>query len=293
MPVADFDGDGVQDVAMYEQATGVTPAKLLFASGVLNGSGGAQHSCQVNGIARGFAAADLLRAGHAQLVVLTRDAVDGGPTGAAYARLITFDGSGYTQTQQWFVDAGSDGVSAGDFDGDGNADLAFTSQQHADPVWLWFGDGTGSFPHQVMVDVTDLSFAVFPVYVSATAGRGIVVDGASSFHTLVPRDAGYVTAPTGFGFVPNSNGGHHMVSADLDGDGLTDLLSGDYGGPGATALKWWRAGPTGYVQSDFAGEATPGVAVVDIDNDNILDVVTLETRSSAGWAGLRVRKGHR
>jgi hypothetical protein len=247
------------------------------------------HSCTVNGIAVSAAAIDLVRSGPPQLAVLTQGLADGGANGAAHVTFFALAGTACIAGLPLFVDGGADGISTGDFDGDGSGDIAFTATAGG-PVTLWFGDGDGGFPMRTTVVAAMEALGVLPVYYAADAGRGIVVDGPNSFQVMRPSAGVYV--PLGSSASKASSGTiTPLVAADLDGDGLTDLL---WGNPitGTPSLQVWR--PTGnpyQLTSAFDGGPTQGVAVVDVDGDHRLDVVTLESNMTQPWSGLRIRRG--
>jgi hypothetical protein len=288
MPVADFDGDAIDDVAFYDfSSTSVVFATAPTAAG--SGAAVPMHSCTVNGVAVSAAAIDLVRSGHPQLAVLTQGLADGGANGAAHVTFVALAGSGCIAGLPLFVDGGADGLSTGDFDGDGSGDIAFTATAGG-PVTLWFGDGDGGFPRQTTFGPVLEALGVQPVYYAADAGRGIVIDGPNSFQIMRPNGGGYMNVGNSANKA-SSGTVTQVVAADLDGDGLTELL---WGNPisGSPSLQVWRPTVSGYqLTSAFDGGPTQGVAVVDVDGDHRLDVVTLESSMTQPWSGLRIRRG--
>ena len=188
------------------------------------------------------------------------------------------------------VSGETDDVVAGDFDSDGDADLAFAQGDggiSGQSVLVFLNNGNGTFgPQQsfpcgkgplrlVTVDVDkdgDLDLVTANNYWSETTVSVLYNNGTGSFATRVDFPVG--AAPL------------ELAAGDLNGDGFPDLavcagipnlavlLNNGAGAYGAPAT--WQANATGYSQG-------PGLAIADMDKDGDLDIVLDE--QTGGYSG--------
>ena len=185
----------------------------------------------------------------------------------------------------------SGGLAVGDFDGDGNADVAFTSIV-SKKVYQYFGVGNGTFT----AGTTPLEFPHAqrePVDVEAGDFNG---DGKDDLAILIRNPYGGVNphgplkialsngvartfgTPADFGDLPSS---FELLVHDMDGDGALDVLIA-----GNTGLVLFRGIGDGTfaAQQTFGSGSWLGIAIDDFDRDGGPDVVA--TDFSLGTVGV-------
>ena len=191
------------------------------------------------------------------------------------------------------------GLGVGDVDGDGRVDLleatgywAQPQSLSGDPVWTKKAQSFGSEPAQMFAYDADGDGDEDVVTSLAAHGYGIAwfeqrtSAGATTFaeHLIAtndPADAGSSVLI----FQP-----HSLDMADVDGDGLSDIVTGERfwahvpaGNPdpnGPAALYWFRlerdasgARFTPHLVDDASGVGTQVVAA-DVNGDGLVDIVT-------------------
>jgi hypothetical protein len=198
-------------------------------------------------------------------------------------------------------------VAAGDFTGDGRADIVVTPDRSGGPVVAVY-DGVYAAGGQVIeltrflgiadpnfrggarAAVGDLNRDGLPdLVVAAGAGGGprvAVFDGRS---IRGRSDAPSTLVPDFFAFEPGLRNGVYVAVADLNGDGFGELIvgAGPGGAPRVRALdgRELMAGTRATVADFFAGDPSNRggvrVAALDLDGDTRGDIVT-----GAGQGGL-------
>ncbi|MBV9494868.1 MAG: VCBS repeat-containing protein, partial [Acidobacteria bacterium] len=201
---------------------------------------------------------------------------------------------GFFATKAEYTTAGSwaSGIAKGDFDGDGNADIA-VSERVSKKVYLWFGNGDGTFtpggstidlphPDREPVDVQSGDFNHdgkddLAILINGSGG-GDNPHGPLKIALSSGASRTFAT-PTDFGQLPYSQ---EMMVRDIDSDGNPDVLIAGLQG-GLTIFRGIGDG-TFLPSQTYGTGAWLGLAVDDFDGDGGLDVVT--TKFSAGSVGI-------
>jgi hypothetical protein len=174
---------------------------------------------------------------------------------------------------------------AGDFDNDGNIDIATRTQLTGpDEILFLFGDGKGNFTSQT--DVSDHSFSLQVADVNGDGIADIFTGGDDGFaYPSVVLGRNDRNFPTPQVLLPNTWG--QLSAGDVFGDGFIDLLvagADNGGGTPGTPGTIYHSQPDGTFTAK--GEA-PGFStrLVDLNGDGIPDMVALSGTSLFIWKG--------
>jgi len=275
---SDLNGDGYTDLVYAYSLSAGNQIRML-----LSGSGGSFTDTQIAGLPSppaGFVIGDFNN-DHVPDIF----AVDSSGIGQAYlgAGNGTFKGTGKTILASDLYLASPPFVS-GDFDHDGNLDVATRTQLTGpDEILFLFGDGKGGFTRQSIV--SDHSFTL---QVGDVNGDGIADifgsgDPGFSYSSVVlgRDDRNYPSAQ-----VLLSSEWGDLSSGNVFGDGFMDLLVAGSGNGGAGSVS----GTIYHFQSDgtFKAEGqAPEYAtlLVDLDGDGIADMVGFTGTGLIFWKG--------
>ena len=155
------------------------------------------------------------------------------------------------------------GLTVGDVDADGNADLVLASDGPAG-VQVELGNGDGTFNPGTTLTVTAIAVTLGDV--SGDGAPDLVVVGHDGTARLYKNTAGAFSASTDLGLTNVTT----ALLADLDGDGSIDGLFGT--NAGVKLLTNDTHGVLGAAQTLGAGAIT-ALAVGDVDGDGYADIV--------------------
>jgi hypothetical protein len=217
--LADLDGDDRPDIAA------TAPFRVFVLVNPGNGSfSGLQASIPIGSNPVALAAARF--DGDSDLDIVTANRLDA-ETAGNVSIVLNQGGGTFATPRNFGVDAGPTAVAAGDFDGDGMADIA-ASCFTAGAIRALLGAGDGTFRDGTSVQVDGLPISTSAADLDgdgdldlASALIGRVGPGAASA-ALNHGDAGFAKAiefPSGF--QPFS-----IFAADLTGDGISEVAAG-------------------------------------------------------------------
>jgi len=281
LAVADFNGDGIRDVAVLNTDTSTTNPVIL----VYLGNGDGTFKTPVNYldgyVAQSLVIGDFNGDGKPDLCVLDQN-----------SGLLVLLGNGDGTFQNPVSSSLGGGqsipfyIGAGDFNGDGKLDLAVAGyvpgNGNKGDVMLFLGNGDGTFA----APTTPISGLITPLQIAvadiANNGKSdIVLATYSGIDVLLGDGAGGFSTP-----VTYLNGSTSFVIADVNGDGIPDLVAEPNSGTTLDFLAGKGDGtfetPTGTaLPSGFSGGETAGsIAAGDFDGDGHIDVFISGSASS-------------
>ncbi len=267
---ADFDGDGDRDLAVLNDGANTaaeTNVSVLENDGTglfaapqsYNWSVGGQLaiSCPYSVIAK-----DLV--GDAKPDLAVADAC-----GPPDVHVLENDGSGaFTYLSGIGNGADVTDVAGGDFDGDGDNDLAAVDG-FLDVVITMTNNGDGTFAAPVHHALPDDARHLVSADLNKDGKHDLAAHGFD-LYVLMSQGASFAGAKT-YNADKNTE---DLVSADLDGDGDADVATANGTGDTVSVMANNGSGAFGLPRS-FASVETPvGIAVADFDKDGARDLAT-------------------
>jgi hypothetical protein len=291
LAVADVNGDGKPDVIVANEfgssaLTDGTVGVLLgngdgtFQPVVIYGSGGYWTT--------GVAVRDLIGNGKQDIVTSSCD-VDGGTgncngSGLGIVGVLlnkgdgTFNPAATYNLNQTLRTFGADGVAIGDVSGDGIADIVvgcYDKPSQIGALMVLFGNGDGTFTPWGGYAIAG-SFARAPA-IADLAGYGFLsvmgVSDAPSVGVVTVGLGGRILQQADMGL--NGSNGGSVAAADLNGDGVQDIVVGDSGGVSVLYGNGSGDFPFAYQPDVIYPPVSSGfnvAAVGDFNGDNKPDV---------------------
>jgi len=253
--VADFDHDGLPDIAV----------------GTNNGAWSIDVLQQLAG--NQFLAVDSNPAGQNPQFMATADFNEDGYTdivaGALYTGVMIFlnDADGtvdLTRYGQTYIGPRFHYVATGDFNGDGHQDWVARGE-HSTSVFVYYGDGTGSFPTHVELQ--------------AAGENGLIATGDINGDGVDDIAMASLTSSTVDLFLSDGAGGllaRQSITLDAAPNGIT---LGDFDGNGSTDIMVGRADETAQILWNAAVTVTPANFTLD---ENSPDGTLLGTIAASG-----------
>jgi hypothetical protein len=168
-----------------------------------------------------------------------------------------------------------------DFDNDGRVDIC-VSASGEDSVWIVLGRGDGRFASTQQVRVGAEPHGIAVLDVDGDADLDIVVAStfANNLALLINDGAGHFSAPAFF-----ESGTHReygLAAADLNNDGITDLVIGARGDEQVIVNLGNGDGTFTPSTAQSAGGSVWMVVTGDVNGDGFIDVTTANSFSGTG-----------
>jgi hypothetical protein len=306
LATADFNRDGKADIVVANATNTIT----IFYG---DGSGGFQPvQIQTSMIVTDLIATDFNSDGKPDILIMGAADLSAGPS---EAQLLVNNGDGtFTPGLEMSGNVLFAGPILGDFDGDGNPDVA-VSATSCDPVacetfiWVLYGDGHGGFS---IVGVVDPTSNVTPGTDGAlTFGAGDVdkdgrtdlvapfvdahqspTSGTKVFYGQADRTFRIVTRAAPIGGTP--------IVADFDSNGLNDIAVDGIDiyydiASGSTATDSFAVAPdileSQFVVGDFNKDGRPDIAVVSYESGTLTELLNTTATGTFAYCASPVFAG--
>jgi len=263
--VGDFNNDGKVDLAV---SNGDSTLSVLLGNGDGTFRPQVTYNTDPNGTPLQIAVADFNGDGNTDLVVT--NSVGGSSDTVS---ILLGNGDGTFQTQQTYsVGFGAQEVAVGDFNDDGNADLAVTNNRD-NTVSVLLGNGDGTFQSQVTYAVGNQPFSISTADFKGRGKTDLVVSnlGDNDVSVLLGNGDGtfqqQITYATG-------NYPVGVAVGDFNGDGNADLAVAN-GNDSTVSVLLGNGDGTFQPERTYAtGNCPAGVAVGDFNGDGNADLAT-------------------
>ena len=276
--VGDFNGDGLEDVAVSGQDNPDYGVVTVYA-GCGNGTFGAGENLATDEtMATSVQAADLTNDGDEDIV-----AVSSGSSGSEVDVFLN-NGDGPFQADMT-LDAGAnqiDAVALADLTGNGRTDIVAAGQNGEVLVYLNNGNGTFTSANTYVGDSSAANIGNDSLALADVNGDGKVdvVDVDSNGTVNVLSGNGNGTFQASKTLYTLSGAGVTLQAADLENNGNIDLVTGD--GSGTVTVAVNNGNGTFKISQTFSNVGDE-VTVGDLDGDGIDDIVSL--KYAGYWGG--------
>jgi hypothetical protein len=283
--VGRFNDDAFDDIAVacYDSASGGSSSVIDIFLGNGNGTFQPKTSFATPSTPVSIALADFNGDGFSDLAVASEEG-DNDLNLSIY--LADSGGSGALSPKATYPAYWAEGVTAGDFDEDGNMDLAVINQQDSahqgnPTVAIFAGAGDGTFQAGASYAVGDGAASVTSVDLNGDGHLDLAIPcyNASNVGILLGDGDGTFGARTDFGALLDPQG---VATGDLDNDGQMDLAIAEWG-DSAVRLKLGN-GAGGFRTIDDeevdAGNGPKGIVTADFNGDGRLDVAATDQQAS-------------
>lgn len=253
--VADFDNDGIQDIAIADDTFNRTHI------GLGNGNGTFNFSLVLGGAPVFVATGDFNNDGNVDFATLNG-------ASSLNIRLGVGDGT-FTTSPTITVGTNASALTVADFDADGVLDLAVVNAGSDNvSILLGLGDGNFSTPDNYNVGASPQSVIAGDFDQDGNLDLAVANSGSSNVSILLGVGNGTFTNGTDVSVGANPN----VVNiADFDGDGFIDLVSGN---AGDISIRLGQGNGAFTATADISTGLSPqSITIADFNQDNAVDLV--------------------
>jgi hypothetical protein len=260
LAMGDFNGDGVQDLAVVNQSTSTVSIFIGLGDGTFK-----PHVDYATGADPVFVGVGDFN-GDGKLDLVTTD------IGSSSVSILLGNGNGTFQNQTPLpVAQGPQSLAIGDFNGDGALDIAVVGSSGS-AVSILLGNGDGTFTRQ---DIT-LGFSPQSVATADLNGDGnldlaIAVPLSGTVYILLGNGDGTFQTPVAY---VAAGGPQAVAICDVNGDQIPDLVLAD-GTNNKVSILEGNGNGTFQGHLDFSVGMNPqAIACADLNGDGIMDVLS-------------------
>jgi hypothetical protein len=268
--VGDVNNDGVADLVVANNNDFNTVSVLL---GVGNGTFQGDFQYQVAGAPISVALADFNGDGNLDVAVAVAGSQGGQPTNLV-SILLGVGNGGFQPHEDYPVGVFPTGLAVGDFNNDGNVDVAVSAGNGNTLTVLW-GAGTGTFQGQVAAGTGDTPYAAAAGDFNNDGVTDLVAVnfGENSVSVILSNgksDTFQDRADYAAGVSPYS-----ITTADFNGDGHLDLAVGNYTA-GTVSVEFGNGDGTFQAPNAYPAGSPYALAVGDFNGDKIQDIAVAD-----------------
>jgi hypothetical protein len=261
--IGDFNGDGIPDVVVTNQGSNTVGVFL----GTGNGTFGAEQTFATGSSPYQVVVGDFNKDGRLDIAVANS-------AGGSVSVLLNTTSGGvlsFAPQASYTVGTTPESLAVGDFNGDGNLDLAVANFGSAN-VSILLGSASGVFGTQTTfaVGTNPISIAVGDFIGNGRLDLAVANNGAGTVGVLLGNGEGAfgTQVPYGVGTSPSS-----VVVGDFLGNGILDLVASNQIAGTVSVLLGTGSGTFG-TQTPYAVGTDPvSIAVGDFNEDGNLDLV--------------------
>jgi hypothetical protein len=296
----DFNGDGQMDIATVGYSSAIEEGVLRVL--LLHNSSGTLTvqttedlaDGHVNGLIDGrpsIAAADFSGDGRDDIVAVYENG------GNHYLAVFISNSNGTFKPPELCNTGSYDpyGVAIGDFNGDGNLDIAAISQSHI-TVFLGNGDGTFNNTDAIVSNIDSISqysTIVAANLVSGSSKADLVIAGSGGVQVLIANTAGYFNSPSvvqngptvGLAVTDFNGDGYPDIVTSLNNHGVAVLLGNGNGTfQPAQTVAWLDFAPESFAVGTFSGDGGEDIVAAGYEN-NYPQISILVNTTPDYWTG--------
>ena len=275
--VADFNGDGIPDLAIVNQSGSSVYILLGNGDGTFTAASGSPVSISGGNNLVGITTGDFNNDGNVDFAVVS--------WGGSKVFILQGNGNGTFQAPTSVSVVGSPvEIATADFNNDGNLDMAVVDNS-GNHVEVLLGNGTGAFPTTSIYSTGSSPYSIAVADLNNDGNLDMVIgnNGASSVTVLLGNGAGSFSQPTGSPFAAGTNPSPSaLIIGDFNGDGKPDLAVPDSGNStvgillgngdgtfGTASYLTALSGQKTIAMADFNGDGNQDLAVCDLTSGSI------------------------
>lgn len=280
--VADFDDDGIADIALGMHGQGLKVLKGTDSGKYVDFSKGMPGKGEFK--SRALVAADFTNDGISDIAAVSEAQFGAGNAFPSGGRVCSWSKEGWrcdrVGEEQEVLGLFGDQLTTGDVNGDGNRDMALSSHVHTKDLIVWISDGKGGFTpfnkglpqelHYRSVALADINRDGRDDLIASITGFG--KEGGRGVKAFLSGAEEFTEISDG---LPHKEVFNAICASDLDGDGSVEIVVGTLEGGlrifGRQGDRWQEMRVSGLPQNGL--KRIYNVYLIDLNRDGHKDIV--------------------